>query len=38
MPQDKLHKSYIWHIITLSKLKLNLKELKNKERKLYKNV
>lgn len=28
MPEDKLHKSYIWHIITLAKLKYNLKILK----------
>jgi hypothetical protein len=25
---DKLDKCYIWHIITMSKLKLRLKELK----------
>lgn len=28
MPEDKLHKSYIWHIITLAKLKYKLKQLK----------
>lgn len=25
---DKLDKCYIWHIVTMSKLKLRLKELK----------
>lgn len=25
---DKLDKSYYWHIITLAKMKLNLKEMK----------
>ena len=25
---DKLNKCYLWHIITLSKMKLRLKELK----------
>ncbi len=28
MPEDKLHDCYIWHIITLAKLKCKLKELK----------
>lgn len=28
MPEDKLHKIYIWHIITLAKLKYKLKQLK----------
>lgn len=28
MPEDKLHKCYIWHIITLAKMKYLLKELK----------
>lgn len=28
MPEDKLHDCYIWHIITLTKLKCKLKELK----------
>lgn len=38
MPEDKFHKCYIWHIITLAKMKLELRELKNFERKLYGNV
>lgn len=38
MPEDKLHKCYIWHIITLAKMKLELQELKTIERKLYGNV
>lgn len=25
---DKLDKSYIWHVVTMAKLKLRLKELK----------
>lgn len=29
---DKLDKSYIWHIITLSTLRLRLKELKGGEK------
>lgn len=29
---DALDKCYIWHIITLAKMKLNLKELKGGEK------
>lgn len=28
MPEDKLHKCYIWHIVTLAKMKYLLRELK----------
>lgn len=28
----KLHDSFIWHIITLAKMKLNLRILKSKEK------
>lgn len=31
MPEDKLHDCYIWHIITLAKLKCKLKELKDEK-------
>lgn len=27
MPEDKLHKCYIWHIVTLAKMKYLLREL-----------
>lgn len=30
MPEDKLHKCYIWHIVTLAKMKYLLIELKIK--------
>lgn len=28
MPEDKLHKCYIWHIVTLAKMKYLLRDLK----------
>lgn len=28
MPEDKLHKCYIWHIVTFAKMKYLLRELK----------
>lgn len=28
MEEDKLHKSYIWHIVTLAKMKCKLREVK----------
>lgn len=28
--EDKLHKSYIWHIITLAKMKCNIRDLENR--------
>ena len=30
MPEAKLHKCYIWHIVTLAKMKYLLRELKVK--------
>lgn len=32
MPKDKLHDCYIWHIITLARMKLNQRELKGGKR------
>ena len=33
MPEDKLHKCYIWHIVTLAKMKYLLRELKGGKKK-----
>lgn len=30
MGEDKLHKSYIWHIVTLAKMKWKLREIKKR--------
>lgn len=32
MPKDKLHDCYIWHIITLAKMKYKLRQLKGSEK------